>query len=347
MFDHEIVKRVRAISGDALYFSRAPLPWPATRSRSTSTSASACRKAATGCGISASTVIGPAFCVRSRPCRSRRWKKSSRSNSACARSRPSHRRRTDAGTMPARHRHARGPGTRRTLPGRAWLSACRLLIVCRGNICRSPMAEGALRARLRAAGLEPGRARLGRHRRLACRRSAGSAQHRTGRCTRSPSTTCAGRKLPRRGFQRFDWLLCADRSVLRDVRAAMPAAAHAQAAWLMNGWAGRGRRDSGSLHRLGEDSARSGAWSMLPRWRLPAGSARPAVGLTLAPTEDAGKRRARSPTGRDIVRTRFDLHSSVPSSREPQDPARPTDKAPIDRPWKPSSPRSSRNRWSG
>ncbi|MEO5565746.1 MAG: low molecular weight phosphotyrosine protein phosphatase, partial [Luteimonas sp.] len=29
----------------------------------------------------------------------------------------------------------------------------RLLIVCLGNICRSPMAEGALRARLQAAGL--------------------------------------------------------------------------------------------------------------------------------------------------------------------------------------------------
>ena len=30
----------------------------------------------------------------------------------------------------------------------------RLLVVCLGNICRSPMAEGALRARLAEAGLD-------------------------------------------------------------------------------------------------------------------------------------------------------------------------------------------------
>ena len=39
-------------------------------------------------------------------------------------------------------------------PGMATESKPSILFVCLGNICRSPMAEGALRARARAAGLD-------------------------------------------------------------------------------------------------------------------------------------------------------------------------------------------------
>lgn len=47
------------------------------------------------------------------------------------------------------------------------------------------------------------------------------------------------RKLRSADFEHFDWLLCADRSVLRDVRAMTPAGAHGQAALLLE-WTGLG-----------------------------------------------------------------------------------------------------------
>ena len=47
------------------------------------------------------------------------------------------------------------------------------------------------------------------------------------------------RKLSAADFEAFDWLLCADRSVLRDVRALAPAGTSAQAALLLE-WAGQG-----------------------------------------------------------------------------------------------------------
>lgn len=112
-----------------------------------------------------------------------------------------------------------------------------LLIVCLGNICRSPMAEGALRARLAEAGLD--------HVRVD---SAGTGDWHAGNPPDSRAiATAAGhgvdisglraRQLHRDDYQRFDWLLCADLQNLRDVRARGPADASARID-LLTRWAG-------------------------------------------------------------------------------------------------------------
>ncbi len=115
----------------------------------------------------------------------------------------------------------------------------RLLMVCLGNICRSPLAEGAVRAHLDRSGLDWVEVD-----------SAGTGGWHAGEPPDRRSIAVAAgsgvdirgqraRKLRDADFQRFDWLLCADRSVLRDVRAMAPAGATAQAALLLE-WAGLG-----------------------------------------------------------------------------------------------------------
>ncbi|TXI44096.1 MAG: low molecular weight phosphotyrosine protein phosphatase [Lysobacter sp.] len=121
----------------------------------------------------------------------------------------------------------------------------KLLMVCLGNICRSPLAEGALRARLAQARLDWVEVD-----------SAGTGGWHAGEPPDRRSIAIAAeagvdirdqraRKLRAADFERFDWLLCADRSVLRDVRAMAPASAvatgttSAQAALLLE-WAGQG-----------------------------------------------------------------------------------------------------------
>lgn len=114
----------------------------------------------------------------------------------------------------------------------------RLLVVCLGNICRSPMAEGLLRARIEASPLA-GRVTLD---------SAGTGAWHVGQPPDPRAIATArnygvdisglrGRQLSRGDFSRHDWLLCADRSNLRDVRAAGPAEAHSRCALLLD-WAG-------------------------------------------------------------------------------------------------------------
>jgi protein-tyrosine phosphatase len=115
----------------------------------------------------------------------------------------------------------------------------KLLMVCLGNICRSPLAEGAVRARLDRQGLH-----------WVAVDSAGTGGWHAGEPPDRRSIAIAAefgvdirtqraRKLRAADFHDFDWLLCADRSVLRDVRAMAPAGAAAQAALLLE-WAGQG-----------------------------------------------------------------------------------------------------------
>ncbi len=116
-----------------------------------------------------------------------------------------------------------------------------LLVVCLGNICRSPLAEGALRARIEASPLA-GRVRVD---------SAGTGGWHAGEppdrraiaCARRHGVDIAGlraRQIRASDFGEFDWLLCADTDNLRDVRRLAPEPARDRAALLLD-WAGLGR----------------------------------------------------------------------------------------------------------
>ena len=117
----------------------------------------------------------------------------------------------------------------------------RLLVVCLGNICRSPLAEGALRARIDAAGLAD-RVRVD---------SAGTGGWHAGEPPDPRTIAVAARhgvdiaglrarRLRSADYREFDWLLCADHANLQEVRARAPADATAGIALLVD-WAGQGR----------------------------------------------------------------------------------------------------------
>ena len=115
----------------------------------------------------------------------------------------------------------------------------RLLMLCMGNICRSPMAEGALRARLQAAGLA-GEVEVD---------SAGTGGWHVGNPPdpRAIATAAAhgadiamlrARKLVVEDFDRFDWILCADRGNLAHAQARRPLTSHGRPMLLLE-WVGR------------------------------------------------------------------------------------------------------------
>jgi len=111
-------------------------------------------------------------------------------------------------------------------------------MVCLGNICRSPMAEGALRARLEASPVA-GQVDVD---------SAGTGDWHAGEapdrraiaCARSHGVDIGGqraRQLRAVDFDDYDWLLCADASNLRDVRKLAPAGRRERVVLLLD-WAG-------------------------------------------------------------------------------------------------------------
>ncbi|MBO9717154.1 MAG: low molecular weight phosphotyrosine protein phosphatase [Pseudoxanthomonas sp.] len=117
-------------------------------------------------------------------------------------------------------------------------ASTRLLVVCLGNICRSPMAEGALRARIEASPLA-GRIEVD---------SAGTGGWHAGEppdrraiaCARGHGVDIGGlraRQLRVDDFQAFDWLLCADADNLHDARRLAPPGLAARAVLLLD-WAG-------------------------------------------------------------------------------------------------------------
>lgn len=118
----------------------------------------------------------------------------------------------------------------------------RLLVVCLGNICRSPMAEGALRARIEAAGLghrvEVDSAGLGNW-------HAGQAPDRRAiKCAAGHGVDISGlraRPLVDADYTGFDVMLCADADVLYTVRAHAPAGATAETELLL-AWCGLGEK---------------------------------------------------------------------------------------------------------
>ena len=118
-----------------------------------------------------------------------------------------------------------------------------ILMVCLGNICRSPMAEGILRLRLEEAGLG-NRVRVD---------SAATGTSHIGHPPGERAIACAARngvdisdqrarRLVAEDFDEFDVVLCADRTILHDARIRKPRTAHAQVE-LMLEWSGAGKKD--------------------------------------------------------------------------------------------------------
>ncbi|MBB1059410.1 low molecular weight protein-tyrosine-phosphatase [Marilutibacter spongiae] len=115
----------------------------------------------------------------------------------------------------------------------------RLLVVCLGNICRSPMAEGVLRARIEASPLA-GQVEID---------SAGTGDWHVGQPPDRRAVAKArehgvdigdlrARQFAVDDHHDFDWLLCADRANLRDVRRLAPADGARAGSGLLLEWAG-------------------------------------------------------------------------------------------------------------
>lgn len=118
-----------------------------------------------------------------------------------------------------------------------------ILMVCLGNICRSPTAEGVLRLRLEEAGLLL-RVRVD---------SAGTGSSHIGHPPDERAIACAAmhgvdisalraRRLALEDFDEFDTILCADRTILHDARMRKPRTSHAQVELLLE-WSGVGKKD--------------------------------------------------------------------------------------------------------
>ncbi len=114
----------------------------------------------------------------------------------------------------------------------------KLLLVCLGNICRSPLAEGALRERIAASPLA-GRVQVD---------SAGTGDWHVGQPPDPRAIACAqghgvdismlrARQLRQRDFADFDWLLCADEQNVRDALRGAPHGGRGKAV-LLTEWAG-------------------------------------------------------------------------------------------------------------
>jgi protein-tyrosine phosphatase len=112
--------------------------------------------------------------------------------------------------------------------------AVRVLMVCMGNICRSPMAEGVLRAKLQQAGL---------HTRVVVD-SAGTHGYHSGEAPDPRAIRAAAqrgvelsmlraRPVQPEDFSRFDWLLAMDQANLDWLQGRRPEGARTRMGLLM------------------------------------------------------------------------------------------------------------------
>lgn len=119
--------------------------------------------------------------------------------------------------------------------------AVRVLMVCLGNICRSPTAEAVFRARVQSAGLEH----------CITVDSAGTSDWHLDKAPHPPSIAAAaergyalhdlrGRQVSDEDFERFDYLLAMDQQNLRDLQSRCPEhLQHKLALFLSHGNSGR------------------------------------------------------------------------------------------------------------
>jgi len=152
-----------------------------------------------------------------------------------------------------------------------------VLLVCMGNICRSPMAEGLLRHRLIEAG-QGDRLRID---------SAGTGGWHAGAAPDARAIRiCAehgvdiralrARAICADDYARFDLILCADRENLRTVCARQPAGSTATSALLLD-WAGVAGNEVPDPYNGGSEDFRyvyalldSAIERLLARMQLPA-----------------------------------------------------------------------------
>ncbi|MBW8779640.1 MAG: low molecular weight phosphotyrosine protein phosphatase [Burkholderiales bacterium] len=130
----------------------------------------------------------------------------------------------------------------------------RVLMVCLGNICRSPTAEAMLRRKLHEAGLDD-RVDVD---------SAGTADYHVdappdrravshGERRGLRMQHLRGRQVARADFDRFDFILAMDEDNLADLQRARPAGARATVALLMSFAPGVGEREVPDPYHGGAD----------------------------------------------------------------------------------------------
>ncbi|KGB52687.1 Low molecular weight phosphotyrosine protein phosphatase [Sphingopyxis sp. LC81] len=133
-----------------------------------------------------------------------------------------------------------------------------ILFLCLGNICRSPLAEGAARAAFARAGID------------ATLDSAGTGDWHIGRAPDARAQAEArrrgvdisalrGRQLRRADFYDFDLILAADASNLRDARAIRPPDATADLRLMLDLLPGRGGEGVTDPY-YGEDDGFAATW---------------------------------------------------------------------------------------
>ncbi|HEY0594930.1 low molecular weight protein-tyrosine-phosphatase [Sphingopyxis sp.] len=133
-----------------------------------------------------------------------------------------------------------------------------ILFLCLGNICRSPLAEGAARAAFARAGID------------ATLDSAGTGDWHVGhppdrraqaeaRRRGVDISALRGRQLRRADFYDFDLILAADAANLRDARALRPADATAELRLMLDLLPGRGGEGVADPY-YGEDDGFAATW---------------------------------------------------------------------------------------
>lgn len=114
--------------------------------------------------------------------------------------------------------------------------ATRILMVCMGNICRSPTAEAVLRTKLKAAGLaravEVDSAGTHGHYHSGERPDARAIKHAAARGY--DLGKLRARRVVEQDYMRFDWLLAMDEDNLAQLRQAIPIGTTARLGLLMN-----------------------------------------------------------------------------------------------------------------
>ena len=171
----------------------------------------------------------------------------------------------------------------------------RLLFVCLGNICRSPTAEGVMRALVHEAGLQE-RIELD---------SAGTGGWHVGESPDARATEAAGRrgivlegaarKVRPRDFEEFDLILAMDASNLRDLQRMAPDEQAREKVRLLREWGRAGSRSDGDLDVPDPYYGGPGGFDRGARPR--AGSVHGAAGAVARGRRQSGQRHASREAG--------------------------------------------------